>query len=468
MFRDQAQAAKKKDNRMPGKSLRGTIASMCFVVVALIVSAPTVSHAQQSSRSDAETTQDNRASLIEAENLIANGAAEQAYRLLAPLETEFAGNAYFDYLLGVAALDSGHVSDAILSLSRSAAVAPNYSAARMELARAYFESDNPGQARALFIDLLGESPSSGIRDVLNQYIDAIDAGTGAPPSRVNTFLEIQAGYDSNANGATSDQQFLGFMLSPQNIETNSQYTEFAAGFSWTVPTSAQYAWQFNGRVGHRLNNDASFVDRTALSGFAGRLWRDGEYFGHAGLSAYWAARDGDSNENYTGIDVLFGKRIAAQWDVTLGMRGGAQRYQSSIEVFDVDRLMYSFGVSRRFSGTSRLSLRAIGGGDKEKRSGSPYGNSKTGARLSLDTNLGGSTFLHTSIGTLTTDYDDLFFGSARKDRQTTFGLQLEFRNAFVDGLTLTPGVIYVNNDSDISLYEYDRTEIGLRIRWAGK
>jgi len=47
-------------------------------------------------------------------------------------------------------------------------------------------------------------------------------------------------------------------------------------------------------------------------------------------------------------------------------------------------------------------------------------------------------------------------------------LQLEFRDVWTNGLTLAPRLRFVGNKSDVALYEYDRTEIGLLIRWAPK
>ena len=102
--------------------------------------------------------------LQRAESMLGNGDSQGAFDLLQPREAEFSGNAYFDYLLGVAALDSGRVGDAILSLSRSAATAPDFSGARMELARAYFDAGEPDSARPLFVALLAENPPPGVRD----------------------------------------------------------------------------------------------------------------------------------------------------------------------------------------------------------------------------------------------------------------------------------------------------------------
>ena len=405
--------------------------------------------------------------LFRAEDLLGNGLFQRAYDLLAPEEVRLAGNPLYDYLLGVAALDSGRYSEAIFSLQRSLAVEPGFSGARMELARAYYEMGNEALARPLFVRLLDEQPPPTVRSVIGNYIRAIDAAPATPQSQLTAFADMNVGYDSNANGSTNEQQFLGFTLSPNNVETSSSFIELGTGFEWFVPRNTQLSWIVSGRASQRVNPDASFVDATILSGHAGMNWQRGTYFGRAHLDGYWGAREGKSNEAYGGLDVLLGRRMNKRWDVSLGLRGGAQRFDESIEVLDVNRLLYTLGVTRRFQG-ALVSLQAIGGDDSEVHRGSPYGNSKVGGRLSINTKLGESALLFASIGTLKSDYDGLFFGAAREDTQLTSFVQLEFQNFLTEGLSIAPRIRYVENDSDIQLYAYDRTEYGLMFRWTGK
>jgi len=403
--------------------------------------------------------------LQRAEAMLGNGDSQGAYALLRPREAEFSGNAYFDYLLGVAALDSGRANEAILSLNRSAAAAPDFSGARMELARAYFDAGEPDSARPLFVALLGENPPAVVRDVLDRYLAAIDARPTAPPSRFSPYTELLLGHDSNANGSTDDQQFLGFTLNPENLETDSSFIEGGAGFGWFVPKNAGFAWQLAARAGYRKNPDASFVDAGILSGTAGMNWRSGAVFGQASFDVYWTTRDSKSNESYGGIDFLIGRQLNEKWDLRFSVRGGALRFADSIEILDVDRILYTAGASYRFGSRARFNIELIGGSDSEKQGGSPYGNSKSGGRLGLSAPIGRSSFLHASIGRLGSDYDGQFFGATRDDTQTTSTLQLEFRDVLTPGLTIAPRIRYIDNESDVALYDYDRTEVGLLIRW---
>lgn len=423
--------------------------------------------AQEDATLEVQADAQAQALLQEAESRLAANDAAGAWALLSPREADLAGNLYYDYLLGVAALDTGRTSEAIFSLQRALAVEPRYSGAKMELARAYFEAGNIDQARPLFAALLNENPPSGVRDVLDRYIAAIDVRPVRPASRIATFFEFGGGYDSNANGSTDDNQFQGFTLSPFNVEVDSAFVEGGLGFNYTRPTSNQAAWYVGGRGNYRHNPDAEFVDSGVISGVGGITWRRGTFFGRAGVDGYWAARDGDSNESYAGADLLFGRAVSEQWNLSLGIRAGAQRYDDLIEVLDVDRILATAAASYQFSSLGSFTIELIGGEDSEKEISSPYGNSKFGGRLSLNApfGAGGEHSVYLAAGLLTSDYDGLFFGAAREDDQLTAVLQLEFRDVLTDGLSLIPRLRYVDNDSDVDLYSYDRTEVGLLLRW---
>ena len=64
-----------------------------------------------------------------------------------------------------------------------------------------------------------------------------------------------------------------------------------------------------------------------------------------------------------------------------------------------------------------------------------------------------------------TDYDGQFFGMDREDTQVTAGVAWSWQSRPGEGVNLNPYIRYVNNDSDIDLYQYDRVEGGLTLLW---
>ena len=77
--------------------------------------------------------------LAKAEELLRANRAAEAYDLLEPFEFEEAGNLKYDYLLGVAALNSGKPDKATLVFERVLALEPRYLGVRLDLGRAYFQ-----------------------------------------------------------------------------------------------------------------------------------------------------------------------------------------------------------------------------------------------------------------------------------------------------------------------------------------
>ncbi len=412
---------------------------------------------------DAQTQQ----LLAEAEALIGRGQNDRAFELLSAREVELAGNPLYDYLLGIAALDSGRYGEAIFSLQRTLDVQPGFSGARMALARAHYQAGEKVQARSLFLQLLDEQPPDAVGQVVNQYLAAIDRRP-KPKSRFTPFIETIVGHDTNANASTASQNFLGFMLTPNSVETNSAFTEVGAGFDWVRKSGPRSVWFARMHARHRDNPDASFVNATTVSGQAAMAWRNETFHGRLGIDGYWGARDGDYNEKYAGVNFELGRPIGNSWDITTNVRYGEQRYEDSIDILDVDRLLYSVGLARPVMGDARVKLELIGGDDSVREAGSPYGNSKVGGRISISAPVTRNARMFGSIGYLETDYDGMFFGAPRKDEQMTAMLQLEFRDVLAAGLSITPRVLYIDNDSDVGLYAYDRTEVGVLIRWSPK
>src|SRR5688572_19780250 len=88
--------------------------------------------------------------LEQAKRLMNEGKAAEAFKLLAPLEPQRAGEIDFDYTLGIAALDSGHPDRATIAFERVLATNPDFVGARVDLGRAYFAMGSDDLARAEF------------------------------------------------------------------------------------------------------------------------------------------------------------------------------------------------------------------------------------------------------------------------------------------------------------------------------
>lgn len=458
-------------DRAPQRVIRQAARTIAGVMAGLIV-ALSAGHAQEPAT--ALTTEPVPAATAEAPpdlfprayQAIQQGRADDAYQILAPYEAQLAGDTNFDYLFGIAALDSGRASESVLILERVVASDPGYSGARMELARAHFESGDNERARVHFEQLQQESPPPTASDAISAYLAAIDQRAASYQTRWTPYVDLAGGYDSNANASTNEQNFLGFSLSNRNVEQSSSFLAAAIGGQLSKPIKPDLALVAEVEVGHRYNADASYIDNTVGRGFIGLNHEFGANVFKAAVGGYWSALDGDYNESGVSLDLEWSRTLTESWLLTGVVRGGAVRFDDMIDVMDVNRILLAIRALRRTAGAKQgvFSVSLIGGEDFERENSSPYGNTKWGARVGGAWSPTGRSRISIDVGALTSDYNGDFFGMPREDTQISAVLGLSWQSQPGRGWILNPFIRYVQNDSDIDLYEYDRYEIALGVR----
>jgi len=410
--------------------------------------------------------------LASAESLLAAGRAEEAWVLLAPLEPEAGGSPDYDYLYGIAALDTGRTGPAIDAFERVLAREPDFAGARMELGRANFEAGKYPAAEAQFQYLLTQSPPAATRAVIERYLLALDQGPapgGTGRSRFVPYAEIGAGWDSNANASTGSDTFGIFVLDPDNVETSSPFVELAGGFQHGFAAEPDGLILTTGRASYRLNPDADFVDQALVSlGTEGRKsW--GATRASLGASGYYSWLDGNQHELGAGIDLGLARRLGENWEIGSAGRAGVVRYQQDeLEILDVNRYLGSLALTRTGLGArnGRVGLVALFGTDDADDASSAYSNDRLGARLFGGWQLGTGSGLYLEAAYLETDFDDSpgFFGEDRVDDQWTVAVSTDYRDWPARGYSLRPTLRYTSTDSTVSLYEYDRFELGVYLR----
>src|SRR3982750_284468 len=132
-----------------------------------------------------------------ARKLLAAGNPKQAYAELIAVQNRLSGMPEFDYLLGVAALDSGKLEDAIIAFERVLAVLPNHAGAQMDLARAYYAAGSFDLAEAAFVKLRDSNPPPAAQIAINRYLDAINQRKQQLRAGWTAFGELGVGYDSH-------------------------------------------------------------------------------------------------------------------------------------------------------------------------------------------------------------------------------------------------------------------------------
>jgi tetratricopeptide (TPR) repeat protein len=407
--------------------------------------------------------------LAEAERLIRAGRGADAWRLLATHEPSHAGEPLYDYLYGVAALDAGQPRLAITALERALANDPGSAQARLELARAWYELGDRVAAERQFRAVLAQDPAPGTRAIADAWLNALrPQATTAGGGGWRRGYEFGAGYDSNANASTDDADFFGIILDPTNVEQSSSYLTLAGWLGYTGNAGSGRV-ETQGRLGHRWNPDADFVDQTIASLGTSLRFGEGPVVFGVGLGGWYGLLDGDPHQWGLSLDLSLSRSFGEGWRTTGMLRAAQVRYEdddfTNLSALDVDQFTAAWSLQRGGE-RGHFGITVHAGMEDEQESGVPFGNDRFGVQIYGGSRTAGGHGVGLQFGWQDIDYDEppLFFGVFdRSDNAWSIAVTGEVRDWPARGFTLLPRIGWSRNDSNITLYEYDRLEAGLTL-----
>lgn len=209
-----------------------------------------------------------------AEARLSAGEAEAAFQLLAPLNDERAGEARYDYLLGLSAMDTGRLTEAMFALERAVAVEPENPRYRAELARCHFLLREKDEAARQFARINTDEVPDAARAAIQRYLDALDVGyVDWPEGR--GYISLTMGYDSNANSGTAARYF-GSGRITSGREVDAWFARLEGGGSYTHPLTANTAVVGNLNASSTVLDHVPNLESSALIGNVGLRHKSGK------------------------------------------------------------------------------------------------------------------------------------------------------------------------------------------------
>lgn len=420
--------------------------------------------------------------LDRAEALVKNGNPADAYILLEPLDFEHSGEPRFDYLIGIAALDSGKPDKATLALERALAVNPDFAAARLDIARAYYQLGDLLRAQTEFATVLKQNPSAAARANIEKYLEAIAEQEGGKKLHFTGYVEGAVGHDNNVNNSTSQSQIFvdyyatNYPLDPASVKTSDNYYGVTMGGEITYGLNTNWGLYAGADLRQRVNSTQQNFDSLSMDAQSGVRF--------------------DAKVDHLRIGVLGGRYnlgsshysdtagVNAEWSHVFSPSNQLKVFGQYAKYRFVDVVMQVNDYDQRAVGAGWLHVLADG---KSTLFGSLYqGTEKevsmiitqatpTGGRANGDKRFSGSrvggqttvfenTTLFANAGIQFGDYnkENIYFQRLRKDRlfDLTAGANWHWEKLW----TLRPQLNYSKNDSNIAIYGYDRTDVSLTIR----
>ncbi|MEZ5498007.1 MAG: porin family protein [Steroidobacteraceae bacterium] len=405
------------------------------------------------------------ATVAAAEGHINAGEHAAAYDLLLPLEEEGQAVPRYNLALGVAALALRHDDIALRAFRRLEATDPERAVVRFGLAQALYQSGELDEAEERFRAIAQTAASEKDRAAAQNYLKRI-AGERRADRRYNVNLGLAVGYDSNANFATADNEYLGLPIRPEDVKQDTAFAEARADLGISHRFSDDRQLRAKLAASYRSNPDAPFVDQGVAGLELAYGYRLGAWRGAVVADYQQRWLDNTEYREEIGGELRFDRALPRGW--LFGVVGRAARLDFNAPRYilqDANRYLLALSADHRDwwrkGSVTRLTL--FGGGDEVSRFGSPYGNRRFGARSGVSLPLAGKTRFSAEVLYSWIRYDNArgFLGERRVDHLGFAQLALEIPGRLWHGATLVPRLRYIRSSSSVDLYDYDRLEATL-------
>jgi len=426
----------------------------------------------------------------EAKRLIAAMNPKQAYMILIVEQDKLSGNVEYDYLLGLAAVDSGKIDEAIIAFERVLSKEPNNAGAQLDIARAYFNAGSFDLAEGTFLKLQNLNPPASARLAIDKYLAAISDRRRAARRMVSAWGEMSLGYDTNLTGVPNDftnavqQSFNipGVTPTGNSIKRRAPYLGAAVGVDALFPLTNRWNAYLGGDVrGRGFRNEGEF-NSSAADVRASAIWTQAKNSANqvrlnAAFNAF--AQNGDApgdpkpkNDRRTAI-------AGADWRIsltalhllTLSANAAQTRFPAN-KIEDFNSSIASIALLTTFAGKTAPLLQltaygtrdravnklADGVSDKSKKIAGlrAYGQFNQTEKLSLFSVLGYATRKDDSGFARATTVE---FG---RDKLADVTLGVNWR--FQEGCSMRAQWQGSKNSSNIAIYDYVRHELSSTIR----
>jgi hypothetical protein len=409
--------------------------------------------------------------LDDARRLLAERKAKDAFTLLAPHESARAGEVQYDYLFGIAAIDAGDPQRAVFALERVLAVQPDFHLARAEIARAYFALGERENAQREFRTVREEqSVPSEARATIDRFLSALEPAR----TRLQRYLELTYGYDTNVNSATSVGESAlpklnivnPFPLAPESRRTSDLFRGYAGGVSVSHAATSRLSLigAMSGTAKQNLHADT--FDTAVLDATGGTRYTLGANAFSAVLQLQSFRLDNTRFRDSVGGVAQWQYALSDSSQVSLFAQQARQRYMSQPNR-DAERriggVAYAQAFAGRFSPVMFASLYA-GKEAVQNYAFKSFGFTPIGVRIGGQLRLASYGDLSMSASYEQRAYDDeeVAFPTVRRDGQTDVRLGLTY--PLYRGLSLVPQLAYTDNRSNVEIYAYRRTVTSVSLR----
>ena len=407
----------------------------------------------------------------EATKLIDQRDFKAAYALLEPLESERAGDGDYDYLLGIAGVESGNTTRGVFALERVLALDPSNKNARAEMAKGHLIMGEIDASKTEFNSVLAQNPDAETKKTINKLLNAIDKIEGTTTT-FGAYLEAGLGYDSNVSSAPGLNTiavplFGGALLDLGNgaQEESDTFNNLAAGVSFRHPFNLRLS-AFGSAAVIGKNNFSEKFDTRTHDFNAGLQYKYDQSSYSFALQSNQFYLDGDAFRRANGGTL--------QWLHNIDARNQAGLYAQYTHLDFVDnktrnanRSILGANAAHVFAGDYNPVLFGSIYAGTEKATDNDFrflDQDITGVRIGGQLSFSNQWQMFSTLAAEFRDNEDsdpIFF-KKRKDKQYDMSIGLNYVPA--PSWIIKPLISYSKNKSNIDLNDFDRSIISINVR----
>jgi hypothetical protein len=359
----------------------------------------------------------------------------------------------------------------------------------MDLARAYYAAGSFDLAEAAFEKLRAANPPPAAQQAIERYLEAIRNRKRQTQAGGSLWGELGLGYDSNLTGVPADfgaaaqQSFnlSGIQPTGNSLKRHAAFFGGALGGEYDRPIGRGFSLFAGGEGRGRVYRRESDFDLVSAEVRGGAALNDGvsQWRATANFSPFWqkGAAPGDpqpkNDRRMGGLGLDWRRALDSKSQVGLGLQLNAVRFPSNnIEDFNQAYLSATWLHSFERPGVPMIYLSAFATDDRalhsfDNGSGGTSDKSKNlgGLRSYLQYSITPKLQVFNGLGVVYRRDKDPFARSTEIEKgrdwyaEASLGLAWEFR----DKCTMRLQVAYTRNDSNVDIYDFNRTEVSSTI-----
>lgn len=423
--------------------------------------------------------QENTPPISELNALIEAERYAEAYTLAASDLEAWEGDTEFDFLFGIAAIESGNANESVYAFERVANTAPRNvtrQRARLELARAHLLTNNLAASETLFNEVLTSNPPENVQDNIRAFLSLIEERRSTRKATFSFAVAPVIGHDDNINSATSngliDTPLIGEIeLNSEGLKTADDFMDITFNAGFKKPLSRDRSVDLT-LIANRHDNQTTdqFDIDYALGDLSYGYGNNQHRFRHS-LQVQSVYLDGERFQNTYRFNNSWQRAGSNGWyqgvSAALSTSRNVNTPDSPLsELKDTNQVLLSGSVIKLSSNYTNTFTLFYAKDSALASAGEHNGRDYYGLSHSILWRLNSEHTPYARLSYQTTEYDaqhPIFFNDVRDDNNisATLGWTWQYSRR----LSVNSEMVYNDAGSNIPLFEYTRFKYQLGLQF---